>query len=299
MVILVTSFGLLALRQRSPASDVGTLDVVWSTSGAEHPFSSPGALALGSNGWLYVLDRGHDSVQKLDSFTSNYLASWGGTGAADGEFGFCAAEGCRPGGSLAVDREGRVWVIDSQDRVQYFDDVGHRLGGWGQQGASEGELHGVGSIAFDSVGNLVITDGARVQRFTTAGRYLGQIGTAQQYKEPGSLAIDSHDNVYVGDWTANQILKYDSHGQLQWTLPTTAITGEIALVADRNDDLWVLESPGKYLKKFDPEGHLVREWNLGGFDNTWGLAVDASGVAFVTDIPAGSPRGRLSRIVLH
>ena len=70
------------------------------------------------------------------------------------------------------------------------------------------------------------------------------------------------------------------------------------MAIDRSDNLWVLENPGGYLKKFDSRGHLVKEWSLDAFIYPFGLAVDADGSVFVTDLPGGSSAdaGRLSKV---
>jgi DNA-binding CsgD family transcriptional regulator/DNA-binding beta-propeller fold protein YncE len=302
-LVHIASNGTSSVRSSPP---VGALKLVWDTYGAEHPFSFPGPIALGSHGTVYVLDRGHDSVQELDS-NGSYVTSWGGRGQGKGQFiVYCPTSSCPPActsgcraapGSIAVDREGRVWVLDYVGRVQVFDDAGDRLFGWGQKGSGQGELQGDGSIAFDSAGNVVIAD-PNIQRFTWDGRYLGQIGNADQYLAPAALAIDSHDDIYAGDWITGKILKYNSKGRLLWSI-SGAVLGPQALATDKNDDLWVLENPGGYLKKFDPAGHLLRAWSTPGFTSPFGLAIDASGAAFVTDLPGGtSPDvGRLSKVI--
>ena len=323
LLVLVTFAGVVTLRLRTPtappvptrtAPPVGTLDSVWQTNGDEHPFSFPGPIALGPDEKIYVLDLGHDSVQKLETTTGAYDTSWGGLGTANGQFiTYCPTGGscppacpgfCRALGAIAVDRDGQVWVLDYTGRVQVFDQAGRRLSVWGEQGTGPGELGGAGfqpeGIAFDSQGNVFITDGVRVQKFTSVGLYVSQIGKAAS---PSALAIDSHDNVYVAEGVAGgRILKYDKAGRLRLTIPATAFLGPEWLATDGNDDLWVLENPGTYLKKFDPEGHLLREWNLVGFSLNWALAVAADGEVFVTDLPGGdSPKsgGRLSKITLH
>ena len=323
LVILSASAGVVAVRLRMSSHGTpvmassqlnGALKPVWATNGDEYPFSWPGSVALGLDGTVYVLDRGNESVQKRDSLGA-YVTSWGGAGAGDGQFiTYCPPGVCPPActtgchslpGSLAVDREGRVWVLDYTGRVQVFDDAGRWLFKWGKKGTGEGELSGAGFIAFDSAGNVVIADDApHVQRFDPNGRYLGQIGRRDQFIAPGSVAIDSHDDVYVADFGANKILKYSSAGRLLWSI-TAAVLGPQVLVVDRNDDLWVLENPGGLdnprgrLKKFDPGGHLLRAWIMSGLKYPFGLAIDATGEAFITDLPGGAvPNvGRLSKVI--
>jgi DNA-binding CsgD family transcriptional regulator len=315
LLIVLVFAGVLALRPRTPTTQsVGTLHVVWDTNGAEYPFSFPGPIALGSDESIYVFDLGHDSVQKRDTTTGLYDTLWGGLGTGNGQFvTYCPAGAscppacpsfCRAGGAIAVDREGQVWVLDLTGRVQVFNNAGVFQSGWRRQGTGPGELGGTGSypggIAFYSDGDVVISDGLRVQEFTGEGTYVGLIGIAAK---PGGVAIDSRDDLYVAEGVvAGRILKYNSAGTLMLTIPNTAFLGAEWIATDRNDDLWVLEGTGNYLKKFDPNGHLLREWELAGFVNRWALAVAADGEVYVTDLPGGySPEsgGRLSKLTLH
>ena len=334
LVILSMVAGLVAFWRLTTAvqtshgaanPSAGGIKSVWSTNGADHLFSYPGSIALGDHGALYVLDRGNDRVQKLDS-KGAYLTSWGRTGTGPGQLiTYCTTGNCPPAcisdfdaliggpcarlpGSLAVDRAGRVWVFDYAGRVQVFDSSGLFLFQWGKKGSGQGEFVGPGFIAFDSKENVVISDGRRIQRFTPDGGYLGQIGSfgiaAGQYRVPGSLAVDSHDNLYVADFGGRHtnpggtILKYDRAGRLAWSLSSAIVVGPQALVTDSNDNLWVLENPGSHLKQFDPGGRLLRTWSTSGFVSPFGLAVDANGDVFVTDLPGGDipNEGRLSKV---
>lgn len=334
LVILSMAVGLVALWRLAPTNSAprvtanpsaGLMKSVWSTNGTKYPFSYPGGVAIGDHGALYVLDRGNGRVQKLDS-AGAYLTSWGKPGAGPGQFiTYCANGYCPPvcssdfdaliggpcarlPGSLAVDRAGRVWVLDYTGRVQVFDADGGPLFHWGKKGSGQGELAGPGFIAFDSRENVVISDGRSIQRFTPDGRYLGKIGNfgtaAGQFRLAGSLAVDSHDNLYVADFggrysnPGGKLLKYDSEGRLAWSLSSPDVVGPQAVATDRNDNLWVLENPGQHLKEFDPRGRLLRSWSMSGFVYPFGLALDGNGDVFVTDLPGGDiPNdGRLSKV---
>jgi DNA-binding CsgD family transcriptional regulator/sugar lactone lactonase YvrE len=314
----------------SSNSTVGVLKSVWSTKGADHPLSWPGGVALGEQGAIYVLDRGNYRVEKLSS-TGNYVTSWGGPGSEPGHFITYCVVSCPPActgfdpvingpcaalpGSLATDRAGRVWVFDYTGRVQAFDSDGALKSVWGKKGTVDGELAGPGGIAFDSRGNVIVSDGRRVQRFTPEGRYLGQIGSAGtaagQYLVPGPLSIDSQDNVYVVDigcrvpCIGGRILKFDDLGRsVAWEVPPAiVINGPQALAIDAHDNLWVLENPAfvnpaQKLWEFDSTGRLLRFWSTSAFHYPFGLAIDGTGNAYITDLPDGkeSNDGRLSKV---
>jgi DNA-binding CsgD family transcriptional regulator len=341
LVVLSLAIGLVGLwrlapvsgsRPAKPGQAVSVPHAVWWTKGADHPLSWPGSVALGDQGAVYVLDRGDSTVVKLSS-AGKYLTSWGGAGSKPGQFITYCVDSCPPAcsgfdpvldgpcaalpGSLATDRTGLVWVFDYTGRIQAFDADGGLKSVWGEKGTAAGQLAGPGWIAFDSRGEVVVSDARRVQRFTPDGRYLGQIGSAGtaagQYLVPGPLVIDSHDNVYVIDvgcrlpCVGGRVLKFDSLGRsVAWTAsPSAAINGPQALAVDAHDNLWILENPGfvspaQRLLEFDATGRWLRSWSTSAFHYPFGLAVDGKGNAYVTDLPDGKvpDDGRLTKIAL-
>jgi len=84
---------------------------------------------------------------------------------------------------VSVDREDNVWVVDSAaHRVVKYDPMLSRvllqLGETGKPGRDNSHFDSPSSIAFNSVGNLYVSDtnNHRVQVFDPAGRWLATIG---------------------------------------------------------------------------------------------------------------------------
>ncbi|GIS95403.1 MAG: hypothetical protein CM1200mP22_26400 [Dehalococcoidia bacterium] len=50
-------------------------------------FRWPQGLVIGSNGNVYVSDRGNDGIQVFDA-KGRFLRKWGGTGSGDGDLRF-------------------------------------------------------------------------------------------------------------------------------------------------------------------------------------------------------------------
>ena len=88
----------------------------------------------------------------------------------------------------------------------------------GHEGKGLGEFSTPHSIAFDSVGNMYVTDSAndRVQKFTSNGTFItkwGSHGTAVgQFLGPEGIGVDSQGNVYVADTGNSRIQKFTSNG---------------------------------------------------------------------------------------
>ena len=75
----------------------------------------------------------------------------------------------------------------------------------GSKGTSDGQFDTPHTIAFDSSGNMYVTDtkNARVQKFDNNGTFLTKWGSRGmgegQFLEPEDIEIDSSNKVYVTD----------------------------------------------------------------------------------------------------
>ncbi len=75
-------------------------------------------------------------------------------------------------------------------------------------------------IAFDSKGNLFVSDGydnAYVHKFNTYGEFITRWGSRGsgpgQFQTPHAIAVDANDNVYVADRSNNRIQVFDNDGK--------------------------------------------------------------------------------------
>ena len=101
-------------------------------------------------------------------------------------------------------------------------------------------------VAFDSEGNIYITDGyvnSRVAKYDVNGDWVmswGEPGTDPgQLRTPHSIAIDKDDNVYVGDRSNARIQVFDTHGTLQriFSVATPIAPGSTAVNGATPTDL--------------------------------------------------------------
>jgi sugar lactone lactonase YvrE len=72
--------------------------------------------------------------------------------------------------ALCVDRQDRVWVSATNNRVQQFTNEGKYLRGVGGKGTEPGRFHLPHGVALDSRDCLYVTDtmNARIQKFDAA-----------------------------------------------------------------------------------------------------------------------------------
>ncbi len=102
--------------------------------------------------------------------------------------------------------------------------------------------------------------------------------------EPQYVAIDGTNNVYVTDWSAHRVRKYDSAGQLltAWGSNGTG-AGEFGvptgIVVDGAGTVYVADYSNDRIQRFDGAGGYLGEFSLGMSNAThpFGLALDQDG----------------------
>ena len=126
----------------------------------------------------------------------------------------------------------------------------------GHQGKAAGEFSIPHSIAFDSLGNMYVTDNSndRVQKFTSIGTFItkwGSHGTADgQIGLLLGIDVDSSGNVYTVDQANSRIQKFDSSGRFitGWTNPEFSKLEDIEL--DSSGNVYVTDREKNEIFKF-------------------------------------------------
>jgi len=173
--------------------------------------------AQDSQGNYYVSQYGNfDRIQKF-SPARKFLLSWGSHGSEPAQF-------LRPQ-KLVVDRTGLVWVTDAcNHRVQVFDTASGQaklVKTWGEPGTAPGQLRYPYDILLDNAALAGQADGCvylcefgnhRVQKFTTAGEFLGLWGEngrgEGQLSQPWGIARDSQDRMFVLDSYNHRVQRF-------------------------------------------------------------------------------------------
>ena len=141
--------------------------------------------------------------------------------------------------SVRIDKDDNIWAIDKgSDMIVKFNQAGRVLWVFGRRKesaeeetkpwehvnpplpAEDGLFRQPTDVAWDSKGNIYITDGyinSRVAKFDKNGDWVKQWGTKGngpgQFNLPHSIAIDRNDNVYVGDRSNRRIQVFDTDGK--------------------------------------------------------------------------------------
>lgn len=151
-----------------------------------------------ADGFFYLSEFGeHDRVTKLDA-NGNFVASWGTSGTAPGQFQRLRA--------LALGPDDNLYCADAcNHRIQVFTPAGEFVRAFGEEGAEPGRLRYPYDVAFGPGGELYVVEygNQRVQKFTTDGKSLGVWGAPGgrpgQLNSPWALAVDRDGRVYVID----------------------------------------------------------------------------------------------------
>lgn len=160
----------------------------------ERQFNTPTDVAIDSQGYVYVVDKGNNKIQKF-SASGEFQQEFGKQGEAAGEF--------QNPTHIAIDKKDRLYIIDEKKRyVQVFDSEGKYLGGI--KGPDEvTEFFRPLAIAIDKKGNVYIGERSsrRIYKFSCEGGidkgpfYTGHsVGFAG---EISYLAIDDNGALYA------------------------------------------------------------------------------------------------------
>jgi DNA-binding beta-propeller fold protein YncE len=141
--------------------------------------------------------------------------------------------------TVRTDKDDNIWAVDKgSDMIIKFNQAGRVAMTFGRRResadedtkpwehvdpprpAADGLFRQPTDVAWDSEGNIYITDGyinSRVAKYDKNGDWVkswGDKGTAPgQFRLPHAIAIDRNDNIYVGDRTNRRIQVFDTDGK--------------------------------------------------------------------------------------
>jgi sugar lactone lactonase YvrE len=203
-----------------------------------------------------------------------------------------------------VDSSGNVYVADHElSRVMVFKSDGSYLRQWGSSGASDGQFQGLISICATPGGKIAAMErdgNGRVQVFDTNGVLQFKFGSSGdspgQLNNPHGIRTDSAGNFYVSQH-ANRITVFNSsgtyvrvfgsggsgNGQMNAPYGGGLAAGNIYVASANNRRVEVFTTTGTWVRSFGSYGNR-------GFQDTQGIAVDATGNIYISSYQDGEIR---------
>ena len=201
-------------------------------------FGEVPGVAVNSKGHVFVFTRSNSAGGPAYAPSAAQLLEFGPKGEfireiGKGLYGWSFAH------SVRIDKDDNIWAIDKgSDMVIKFNQAGqvvwvfgrrresadHETGPWENVDpplpAIDGLFRQPTDVAWDSAGNIYITDGyvnSRVAKYDKNGDWVkswGEKGTAPgQFRLPHAIAIDRNNNIYVGDRSNRRIQVFDTEGR--------------------------------------------------------------------------------------
>lgn len=252
-------------------------------------------------------------------YTFTHLA--GSTVSADAIDATGAAARFNTPEGVAADSAGNVFVADSFNHtIRKITPSGVVTTFAGVAGAC-GSTNGPDSVArfcyptglvFDASGNLFVADYTNnaIRKITPAGivsTFAGTpgtsgsadgTGTAAKFANPYGITIDSAGNLYVADYTNNNIRKITAAGVVTTLAGTAGVAGSadgtgpaaqfaspMGIAVDGSGNVFVGDTQYPYcqcIREITPGG-VVTKLPAGVSETAYGLAIDGSGTLFVAN----------------
>jgi serine/threonine protein kinase/sugar lactone lactonase YvrE len=293
----------------SPPIIVGATGVAGASDGLGNQarFSSPGAIAVDSAGYIYIADMGNNTIRKISpSGDVRTLAGMAGkAGEIDGEG--ADARFTAPSG-IAVDNAGNVYVAEfASDTIRKISPEGsvNLLGGspgnpgWQDAKGDNAYFRNPWSVAVDKWGNVYVADKDNfvIRQITPDGRVTTIAGrpgvpgfadgnrAAARFSDPHGIAVDDAGNVYVTD-TANQaVRKISTSGNV--TSIALGLSDPESIAVDAVGAVYVTDSLGIH-KIWNGKVELLPPLLLasnpdGPYAHADSVAVDKHGVLYIVD----------------
>ena len=181
-----------------------------------------------------------------------------------------------------VDRDGNVWVADTQSNVQ-------RAGGTPNSALAS-----------------AVPKGNRVLKFSPTGKLLMELGSAGQYgsdqshfNQPSDVLVAPSGDIFVADAhelvnLPPRIVRFDKTGKFikAWDLckggPVTSDCSH-SLAMDSQGRLFVADRGNAQIDIFDQDGNRLAEWTTWGRPS--GIYIDANDILYAGDSTAGMVEG--------
>jgi streptogramin lyase len=219
-------------------------------------FGEISGVAVNSRGHVFVFTRSNSAGGPAYAPTAAQLLEFGPKGEfvreiGKGLYAWSFAH------TVRIDKDDNIWAVDKgSDMIIKFNQAGRVMMTFGRRKESaeaetkpwehvdpplpavDGLFRQPTDVAWDSEGNIYISDGyinSRVAKYDKNGDWVrswGEKGTGPgQFRLPHAIAVDRHNNIYVGDRTNRRIQVFDTEGKFlrMFTIDVPPVPGTRAV----------------------------------------------------------------------
>jgi sugar lactone lactonase YvrE len=280
----------------------------WQTWGSASVTDFIGAIASDGLNNLYISNDISNTIIKLNSKGQLLAQFYGGSltdATKDGNFNV------RYSYSLTADQQGNFYILDSLSSITNAPNIYYRLQQFDSNGQFVRKIATFNNnspsldfsgpqqrgLAVDNQGNFYIFGTNQILKLDSQGRLLlkmGSVGNGPgQFYEPSGIAVDSQNNIYVGDLANHRIVKFDSAGHFltEWGHggnDNGAFEYQSGIAIDRQNNVYVADTLNHRIEIFDSNGKFLGKWasfgsGSGQFDSPIDIVVDKQGGIYVSD----------------
>lgn len=269
-----------------PGRSSGVFRWLLGESREDLPLLTPFAVAVGSDGVVWVADNGARMFYRIDLGRKrvDYLQEIDGVRLTS------------PGGVAIDEARGRVYLADAEQEVVFVVD---RKGEFITRLSAPGGMKRPAGLAVDSAGRLYVADvlDGTVAVFDDQGRFVTRRGSAAtadgRFGRPLSVAIGPHGEVLVVDALGFLVEVQSAGGELLASIGSLGdspghFSRPRGVAVDPRGHVFVTDAAFDNVQVFDMAGRLLMHFGQAGsgagqFNLPAGVCVDPGGRLFVAD----------------
>ncbi len=254
----------------------GNLLGLWGKNGnGDGEFQDPRAVAVDSQGYVYVADGEKDGVsnhriQKFDS-DGKYIFQWGTKGSGDYEF-------IEPSG-IFIDKNDNIYVADANNhRIKIFNTSGMLIATWGDifDKSKYAYILDKNASLFSLLQSFfapqleVFQPGLHINQLTQEEltEFLLKDGKDGTFNKPLDIVADNNGNIYVADSVNQRIQKFTPQKELLSVWGSTSskegmFKNPVSMASDAQY-IYVTDSKNHRIQRFTKDGRFAGQWGEQG-----------------------------------